>query len=137
MPLMVGWRQLHCHVTSRRSDSNMPSLRQITSSGKGDMGKSATSQNRPGVLLVVGRKIDLGCDPESSSARPILYLKAEDSVLHPAAQDRTIWSSMVDIPGRSAPTTTSAVRLLDVWRPTGPLPKWSTMLSQPSTPIPT
>lgn len=75
----------------------MSSLRQIASSGKGDIGKSTTFKNRLGVLLDVGQKmLVVGCDPKIGSTRPI------------AARDRAIWSGRVNIPGHRAATTTSA-----------------------------
>ncbi len=64
----------------------MTKLRQIAFYGKGGIGKSTTSQNTLAALVELGQKILIvGCDPKADSTRLILNSKAQDTVLHLAA----------------------------------------------------
>ena len=63
------------------------SLRQIAFYGKGGIGKSTTSQNTLAALVELDQKILIvGCDPKADSTRLILHAKAQDTVLHLAAE---------------------------------------------------
>ncbi|EKV30731.1 Nitrogenase (molybdenum-iron) reductase and maturation protein NifH [Caenispirillum salinarum AK4] len=63
------------------------SLRQIAFYGKGGIGKSTTSQNTLAALVELDQKILIvGCDPKADSTRLILNSKAQDTVLHLAAE---------------------------------------------------
>lgn len=65
----------------------MSELRQIAFYGKGGIGKSTTSQNTLAALVEMGQKILIvGCDPKADSTRLILNSKAQDTVLHMAAE---------------------------------------------------
>ena len=65
----------------------MSKLRQIAFYGKGGIGKSTTSQNTLAALVELGQKILIvGCDPKADSTRLILNSKAQDTVLHMAAE---------------------------------------------------
>ncbi|MEF2070885.1 nitrogenase iron protein [Consotaella aegiceratis] len=65
----------------------MSALRQIAFYGKGGIGKSTTSQNTLAALVELGQKILIvGCDPKADSTRLILNAKAQDTVLHLAAE---------------------------------------------------
>jgi len=65
----------------------MSELRQIAFYGKGGIGKSTTSQNTLAALVEMGQKILIvGCDPKADSTRLILNSKAQDTVLHLAAE---------------------------------------------------
>ena len=65
----------------------MSKLRQIAFYGKGGIGKSTTSQNTLAALVEMGQKILIvGCDPKADSTRLILNSKAQDTVLHLAAE---------------------------------------------------
>jgi len=65
----------------------MSALRQIAFYGKGGIGKSTTSQNTLAALAEMGQKILIvGCDPKADSTRLILHAKAQDTVLHLAAE---------------------------------------------------
>src|SRR4051812_25957834 len=62
-------------------------LRQIAFYGKGGIGKSTTSQNTLAALVELGQRILIvGCDPKAASTRLILHAKAQDPVLHLAAE---------------------------------------------------
>lgn len=63
-------------------------MRQIAFYGKGGIGKSTTSQNTLAQLATkFGQKIMIvGCDPKADSTRLILNQKAQQSVLHLAAE---------------------------------------------------
>ena len=62
-------------------------LRQIAFYGKGGIGKSTTSQNTLAALVELDQKIlTVGCDPMADSTRLILHAKAQDTVLHLAAE---------------------------------------------------
>ncbi|MFS2009649.1 nitrogenase iron protein [Azospirillum sp. CT11-132] len=62
-------------------------LRQIAFYGKGGIGKSTTSQNTLAALVELNQKILIvGCDPKADSTRLILHAKAQDTVLHLAAE---------------------------------------------------
>ena len=62
-------------------------LRQIAFYGKGGIGKSTTSQNTLAALVDMDQKILIvGCDPKADSTRLILHAKAQDTVLHLAAE---------------------------------------------------
>ena len=65
----------------------MSALRQIAFYGKGGIGKSTTSQNTLAALVELDQKILIvGCDPKADSTRLILNSKAQDTVLHLAAE---------------------------------------------------
>jgi nitrogenase iron protein NifH len=65
----------------------MSGLRQIAFYGKGGIGKSTTSQNTLVALAEMGKKILIvGCDPKADSTRLVLHAKAQDTVLHLAAE---------------------------------------------------
>ncbi|WP_108262861.1 nitrogenase iron protein [Mangrovicoccus ximenensis] len=65
----------------------MSDLRQIAFYGKGGIGKSTTSQNTLAALVELDQKILIvGCDPKADSTRLILNSKAQDTVLHMAAE---------------------------------------------------
>ena len=62
-------------------------LRQIAFYGKGGIGKSTPSQNTLAALVELGQRILIvGCDPKADSPRLILHAKAQDTVLHLAAE---------------------------------------------------
>ncbi|WP_027417121.1 nitrogenase iron protein [Aneurinibacillus terranovensis] len=67
-------------------------MRQIAFYGKGGIGKSTTSQNTLAQLATkFGQKIMIvGCDPKADSTRLILNTKAQQTVLHLAAERGTI-----------------------------------------------
>ncbi|GJM74863.1 hypothetical protein HMSSN036_70790 [Paenibacillus macerans] len=63
-------------------------MRQIAFYGKGGIGKSTTSQN---TLAQLAKKFNqqimiVGCDPKADSTRLILNTKAQQTVLHLAAE---------------------------------------------------
>ncbi|TVQ35191.1 MAG: nitrogenase iron protein [Geminicoccaceae bacterium] len=65
----------------------MTALRQIAFYGKGGIGKSTTSQNTLAALVELDQRILIvGCDPKADSTRLILNAKAQDTVLHMAAE---------------------------------------------------
>ncbi|MGZ5398265.1 MAG: AAA family ATPase, partial [Mycobacterium sp.] len=65
----------------------MTALRQIAFYGKGGIGKSTTSQNTISALAEMGQKVLIvGCDPKADSTRLILHSKAQQTVLHLAAE---------------------------------------------------
>ena len=69
----------------------MAALRQIAFYGKGGIGKSTTSQNTLAALVDLGQKILIvGCDPKADSTRLILNAKAQDTVLHLAAEHGSV-----------------------------------------------
>lgn len=69
----------------------MAALRQIAFYGKGGIGKSTTSQNTLAALVEMGQKILIvGCDPKADSTRLILNAKAQDTVLHLAAEKGSV-----------------------------------------------
>lgn len=70
----------------------MGKLRQIAFYGKGGIGKSTTSQNTLAQLSTsFGQKIMIvGCDPKADSTRLILNTKAQQTVLHLAAERGTV-----------------------------------------------
>ncbi|PZV37031.1 AAA family ATPase, partial [Mesorhizobium kowhaii] len=69
----------------------MSGLRQIAFYGKGGIGKSTTSQNTLAALVDLGQRILIvGCDPKADSTRLILNSKAQDTVLHLAAQEGSV-----------------------------------------------
>ncbi len=65
----------------------MSDLRQIAFYGKGGIGKSTTSQNTIAGLAEMDQQILIvGCDPKADSTRLILNSKAQQTVLHLAAE---------------------------------------------------
>jgi nitrogenase iron protein NifH len=65
----------------------MSGLRQIAFYGKGGIGKSTTSQNTIAALAEMGQRVlIIGCDPKADSTRLILHAKAQQTVLHLAAE---------------------------------------------------
>ena len=69
----------------------MTKLRQIAFYGKGGIGKSTTSQNTLAALVELDQRILIvGCDPKADSTRLILNAKAQDTVLHLAAEEGSV-----------------------------------------------
>jgi nitrogenase iron protein NifH len=69
----------------------MSGLRQIAFYGKGGIGKSTTSQNTLAALAELDQKILIvGCDPKADSTRLILNSKAQQTVLHLAAEKGSV-----------------------------------------------
>jgi nitrogenase iron protein NifH len=70
----------------------MAELRQIAFYGKGGIGKSTTSQNTLAAMAYYfGKNIMIvGCDPKADSTRLILHEKAQDTILHLAAEVGTV-----------------------------------------------
>ena len=61
--------------------------RQCAIYGKGGIGKSTTTQNLVAGLAEAGKKIMIvGCDPKADSTRLILHAKAQDTIMHMAAE---------------------------------------------------
>jgi nitrogenase iron protein len=61
-------------------------LRQCAIYGKGGIGKSTTTQNLVAGLAELGQKVMIvGCDPKADSTRLILHSKAQDTIMHLAA----------------------------------------------------
>ncbi len=62
-------------------------LRQCAIYGKGGIGKSTTTQNLVAGLAELGQKVMIvGCDPKADSTRLILHSKAQDTIMHLAAE---------------------------------------------------
>ncbi|MEO5364818.1 MAG: nitrogenase iron protein [Magnetococcus sp. WYHC-3] len=62
-------------------------LRQCAIYGKGGIGKSTTTQNLVAGLAEQGKKIMIvGCDPKADSTRLILHSKAQNTIMHLAAE---------------------------------------------------
>ncbi len=65
----------------------MSDIRQIAFYGKGGIGKSTTCQNTLAALAELGQRILIvGCDPKADATRLILHAKAQNTVLHLAAE---------------------------------------------------
>ena len=65
----------------------MAKLRQCAIYGKGGIGKSTTTQNLVAALAESGKKVMIvGCDPKADSTRLILHAKAQNTVMHLAAE---------------------------------------------------
>jgi nitrogenase iron protein NifH len=65
----------------------MARLRQCAIYGKGGIGKSTTTQNLVAALAEVGKKVMIvGCDPKADSTRLILHAKAQNTIMHLAAE---------------------------------------------------
>ncbi len=65
----------------------MAKLRQAAIYGKGGIGKSTTTQNLVAALAESGQKVMIvGCDPKADSTRLILHSKAQNTVMHLAAE---------------------------------------------------
>lgn len=63
------------------------SLRQCAIYGKGGIGKSTTTQNLVAGLAEAGKKIMIvGCDPKADSTRLMLHAKAQNTIMHLAAE---------------------------------------------------
>jgi nitrogenase iron protein NifH len=61
-------------------------LRQCAIYGKGGIGKSTTTQNLVAGLAEIGKKVMIvGCDPKADSTRLILHAKAQETIMHLAA----------------------------------------------------
>jgi nitrogenase iron protein NifH len=81
----VGVRQ------REQGNPTMSQLRQIAFYGKGGIGKSTTSQNTLAALVELDQRILIvGCDPKADSTRLILNAKAQDTVLHLAAEEGSV-----------------------------------------------
>ncbi len=62
-------------------------IRQCAIYGKGGIGKSTTTQNLVAGLASLGKKIMIvGCDPKADSTRLILHSKAQETIMHLAAE---------------------------------------------------
>ncbi|MBK1704009.1 nitrogenase iron protein [Halochromatium glycolicum] len=62
-------------------------LRQCAIYGKGGIGKSTTTQNLVAGLAEIGKKVMIvGCDPKADSTRLILHAKAQETIMHLAAE---------------------------------------------------
>ncbi len=69
----------------------MSRLRQIAFYGKGGIGKSTTCQNTLAALAELDQRILIvGCDPKADSTRLILNSKAQQTVLHLAAEKGSV-----------------------------------------------
>lgn len=63
-------------------------LRPCAIYGKGGIGKSTTTQNLVAGLAELGQKVMIvGCDPKADSTRLILHSKAQETIMHLAAED--------------------------------------------------
>jgi len=66
-------------------------LRQCAIYGKGGIGKSTTTQNLVAGLAEMGKKVMIvGCDPKADSTRLILHSKAQNTIMHLAAEAGTV-----------------------------------------------
>jgi len=66
-------------------------MRQIAIYGKGGIGKSTTTQNTVAALAEAGNKCFIvGCDPKADSTRLILHIKAQNTVMHLAAEKGSV-----------------------------------------------
>jgi nitrogenase iron protein NifH len=62
-------------------------LRQCAIYGKGGIGKSTTTQNLVAGLAELGQKVMIvGCDPKADATRLILHSKAQETIMHLAAE---------------------------------------------------
>lgn len=62
-------------------------LRQCAIYGKGGIGKSTTTQNLVAALAEANKKVMIvGCDPKADSTRLILHAKAQNTIMHLAAE---------------------------------------------------
>ncbi|ABM61068.1 nitrogenase iron protein [Halorhodospira halophila] len=62
-------------------------MRQAAIYGKGGIGKSTTTQNLVAALAEKGKKVMIvGCDPKADSTRLMLHAKAQNTVMHLAAE---------------------------------------------------
>ncbi|MFO1418339.1 MAG: nitrogenase iron protein [Methylotetracoccus sp.] len=65
----------------------MAKLRQCAIYGKGGIGKSTTTQNLVAAIAQLGKKVMIvGCDPKADSTRLILHAKAQNTIMHLAAE---------------------------------------------------
>ena len=63
------------------------SLRQCAIYGKGGIGKSTTTQNLVAGLAEAGKRVMIvGCDPKADSTRLMLHAKAQNTIMHLAAE---------------------------------------------------
>jgi nitrogenase iron protein NifH len=66
-------------------------LRQCAIYGKGGIGKSTTTQNLVAGLAEQGKKVMIvGCDPKADSTRLILHSKAQETIMHLAAESGSV-----------------------------------------------
>jgi len=62
-------------------------MRQCAIYGKGGIGKSTTTQNLVAGLAELGQKVMIvGCDPKADSTRLMLHSKAQETIMHLAAE---------------------------------------------------
>ncbi|GAB0056262.1 Nitrogenase iron protein NifH [Candidatus Magnetaquicoccaceae bacterium FCR-1] len=62
-------------------------IRQCAIYGKGGIGKSTTTQNLVAALAEAQKKVMIvGCDPKADSTRLILHAKAQNTIMHLAAE---------------------------------------------------
>lgn len=67
------------------------SLRQCAIYGKGGIGKSTTTQNLVAGLAEAGKNVMIvGCDPKADSTRLILHSKAQNTIMHLAAEEGSV-----------------------------------------------
>ncbi len=65
----------------------MAKLRQCAIYGKGGIGKSTTTQNLVAAMAEAGQKVMIvGCDPKADSTRLMLHEKAQNTIMHLAAE---------------------------------------------------
>jgi nitrogenase iron protein NifH len=65
----------------------MAKLRQCAIYGKGGIGKSTTTQNLVAAIAELGKRVMIvGCDPKADSTRLILHAKAQNTIMHLAAE---------------------------------------------------
>jgi nitrogenase iron protein NifH len=66
-------------------------MRQCAIYGKGGIGKSTTTQNLVAGLAELGQKVMIvGCDPKADSTRLILHSKAQETIMHLAAESGSV-----------------------------------------------
>jgi nitrogenase iron protein NifH len=66
-------------------------IRQCAIYGKGGIGKSTTTQNLVAGLSEIGKKVMIvGCDPKADATRLILHSKAQETIMHLAAEQGSV-----------------------------------------------
>lgn len=66
-------------------------IRQCAIYGKGGIGKSTTTQNLVAALAEAEKKIMIiGCDPKADATRLILHSKAQETIMHLAAEQGSV-----------------------------------------------
>jgi nitrogenase iron protein NifH len=73
-------------ITRSKEKPTMP-IRQCAIYGKGGIGKSTTTQNLVAALSEAQQKVMIvGCDPKADSTRLMLHAKAQNTIMHLAAE---------------------------------------------------